>query len=50
MSCKNCKNKEDIKKEIYDSTKLVDNWVIWFAIVWSGLAIYGLYSLVTKFI
>ena len=48
MSCKNCKNKDSIKKEMYDSTKLVDNWVIWFAVIWTGLALYGLYSLIIK--
>lgn len=48
MACKNCKNKEDIKKEIYNSTKLVDNWIIWFFVIWSALSIYGLYSLIIK--
>ena len=50
MSCKNCKNKEDIKKQIYDSTKVVDNWIIWFVLIWSGFALYGLYTLIDKFL
>lgn len=50
MACKNCKNKETIKEEMINSTKLVDNWVIWFVVIWSGLAIYGLVTLIGKFI
>jgi hypothetical protein len=50
MGCKDCKNKDDIKKQIYDSTKVVDSWIIWFALIWTGLAIYGLYSLIVKFL
>ena len=50
MTCKNCKNKETLKEEMINSTKLVENWVIWFAITWTGLAIYGLITLIGKFI
>lgn len=50
MGCKNCKNKDTLKEEMLNSTKLVDNWVIWFTIIWSGLAIYGLVTLIGKFL
>ena len=48
--CESCKNKKELREEMYESTKLVDNWVVWFAVIWSGLAIYGLYSLIVKII
>jgi hypothetical protein len=50
MGCTNCKNKESLKREIYESTKIVDRGVVIFAIVWSALAIYGLISLIGKFL
>jgi hypothetical protein len=48
MACKNCKNKETLKEEMLNSTKLVESWVIWFAVIWTGLAIYGLITLIGK--
>ena len=50
MACKNCKNKDTLKEEMLNSTKLVDNWVVWFVVIWSGLAIYGLITLISKII
>jgi hypothetical protein len=50
MSCSTCKEKSKIKEELYESSEFVSKGVIWFVIVWSGLALYGLYTLITKFI
>ena len=48
MACKNCKDKQTLKEDMYNSTKLVDSWVVWFSIVWSVFAIYGIYSLISN--
>lgn len=50
MACKSCKEKREIKKEIIESSRFISNGVIWFVIGWSVLAIYGLVTLVSKFI
>ncbi len=48
MSCSNCKKKSKIREEIKNGTDFVGRGVIYFFIIWSLLAIYGLYSLITK--
>jgi hypothetical protein len=51
MACKNCKkNSSESYKEVYDNTNGFPKGIVIFAIVWSMLAIYGLYSLITKLI
>ena len=50
MGCSNCKNKDSVKKEIKKTADSVGRAVVWFFIIWSLLAIYGLYSLIIKFI
>lgn len=50
MSCTNCKQKGNIKRDIVKSTESINTGVIVFTIVWSLLAIYGIYSLVIKLI
>ena len=51
MGCTNCKQK---KKEIIGEEKFqkrasfVDKWGGWFLLVWSLLAVYGFYTLITK--
>lgn len=52
MSCKNCKKRtpeetEAIKKHILESTKGIQKGVIWFSIIWTLLALYGLYNLIS---
>ncbi len=48
MACNECKKKKEerIKKE--KEIRFVENWVIVFMVVWTGLAIYGLVSLISK--
>ncbi len=50
MACSECKKKQTIKEEILENTKFVSNAVVWFVVVWSGFAIYGIYTLITKLI
>lgn len=50
MSCSSCKKKNDFQEEVKNSTSFVGKGVITFAVVWTLLAIYGLVSLVQKFL
>ena len=52
MACKKCKNKNNSEsyKEIYEQTNGFPKGIVIFFVVWSALSIYGIYSLVTKFI
>jgi hypothetical protein len=46
MGCSDCKQKKNIKKDLIESSSIVNRGVLWFVIIWSLLAIYGLYSLI----
>ena len=48
MSCETCKKKNTIKEELDKSTEFVGKGVVIFAIVWTILGLYGLYSLIHK--
>jgi hypothetical protein len=50
MACTTCKEKKDIKEEMVKSGEFIAKGVIWFAIIWTGLGLYGLYSLIHKFL
>jgi hypothetical protein len=50
MGCSECKKKQTMKEEMLESSKFVSNAVVWFVIVWSGFAIYGIYTLISKLI
>jgi hypothetical protein len=50
MSCKSCKNKNNIKSELEESSKFVSKGVIIFAIIWTALGIYGLVGLIKTFL
>ena len=50
MSCTSCKEKKYVKEEIIKSGEFVSKGVIWFAVIWSVLGVYGLYTLITKLI
>ena len=50
MACTSCKQKREIKEEIIKSTEFVNKGVLWFTLIWSILAIYGLVTLISKFI
>lgn len=50
MGCSECKKKQTMKEEILASSKFVSNAVVWFVVVWSGFAIYGIYTLISKLI
>jgi hypothetical protein len=48
MGCTKCKEKRDIKEEIIKSGEFINKGIIWFAIGWSLLGIYGLITLISK--
>ncbi len=48
MACSECKKKQSIKEDMLDNVKFVSNAVVWFVVVWSGFAIYGIYTLISK--
>lgn len=50
MGCSKCKENKGIQQEIYDSTKLVEKKVIIFVVIWFLFGLYGVYSLITKFL
>jgi len=50
MSCEKCKNKKSILEEREEMVSGFNKGVIWFVVIWSLLAFYGLYSLIQLFI
>lgn len=50
MGCSKCKQKNRLKEEFEKSADLVDRKTLWFVIIWSAFSIYGLFSLVSKFL
>jgi hypothetical protein len=50
MGCKECKKKSEFKEKYEETTSYIEKYTILFVIVWSALAVYGLYSLINKFI
>jgi hypothetical protein len=51
MACAKCKkNKNELNKSFEKKIDLVGKGVVIFAIIWSLLAIYGLFSLFNKFL
>jgi hypothetical protein len=51
MACTNCKkNSSESFKDVYDKTNSFPKGIVIFVITWSGLAIYGLYTIITKFL
>ena len=51
MACTNCKkNSGETYKDVYEKTGGFPKGIVVFTIIWTLLAIYGLYSLITKFI
>lgn len=49
MACSKCKKKNsDIRSEIERQTSSISKYVIVFMVIWSILAIYGLYSLISN--
>ena len=50
MACKSCKEKRDIKEEMIKSGEFIPTGIIIFAIIWTSFGIYGVYSLIHKFL
>jgi hypothetical protein len=50
MGCSDCKKKdkfrERMEREISNNVPTLSWGVVWFVIIWSLLAIYGIYSLI----
>jgi hypothetical protein len=50
MACSKCKNKNNTKDELMKTTDFISKGTMWFIVGWSMLAVYGLYTLITKLI
>jgi hypothetical protein len=50
MACKSCKEKNNIKEDMVKSGEFIPKGVIIFAIIWTSFGIYGIYSLINKFL
>ena len=50
MGCSKCKNKNKTKEELMKTADFVGKGVIVFIVGLSTLAVYGLYTLITKLI
>lgn len=50
MACTECKKKQEFREELERDNKLVSNGIVWFAIIWTILGGYGLYTLISKII
>lgn len=48
MACKSCKEKNNIKEDMVKSGEFIPKGIVVFAIIWTGFAIYGVYSLIIK--
>jgi hypothetical protein len=47
MSCSKCKEKKNFNQEFEKKTEFINKGVVWFFIIWSLLALYGIYNLIT---
>jgi hypothetical protein len=50
MACNECKKKKEERIKAEKQLDIVENWVILFMVIWSALAVYGLISLIGKFL
>ena len=50
MGCSKCKQKNRLREEYNKSTDSIDKRTLWFVVIWSAFSIYGLFSLVSKFL
>lgn len=50
MGCSKCKKKNLLKEKYDETTSFVSSGVVIFAIVWTIFAVYGVYSLIVKFL
>jgi hypothetical protein len=50
MACTKCKNKETFKEQMNKATSGIEKSAIAFIIVWTMLGLYGIYSLIVKFL
>lgn len=46
MACSKCKQKRNFNQEFAKKTEFVGKGIVWFLIIWSLLALYGIYSLI----
>lgn len=50
MGCSSCKEKKDIKEELLKSSEYVSRGIVWFVIIWSLFAVFGIYSFIKLFV
>lgn len=50
MACSECKKKTETKEDMMERYEFLSNRIFYFLIVWSGFAIYGIYTLISKLI
>lgn len=46
MACTKCKHKKNYNQDFFKKSEFVGRNIIWFFIVWSLLALYGIYNLI----
>jgi hypothetical protein len=50
MACSKCKKNNKLKEEMYKSTEFLSKKIIVVFVIWTILGVYGLYSLISKFL
>ena len=50
MACTSCKEKNKLKEELNKTVELANKRVVWFAVIWFSLGVYGLITLIQKFL
>lgn len=50
MSCSKCKNKKQIRDPFDGQSDSITKKLMWGFIVWSVFALYGVYTLISKFL
>jgi hypothetical protein len=50
MACTKCKNKESIKEQMDKATNGIEKSAVAFIVIWTILGLYGIYSLIVKFL
>lgn len=48
MACSSCKKKSELRKHFDEVSQYSNKPTIWFIVIWSVLAIYGVYALISK--
>lgn len=47
MACKNCKNKNEFKEEIFGDNGETPKWIVWTTVAMIVFSLYGLFSFIS---